>query len=233
MIQSSENNTTFAVQKLTESGKIAEFGSVEEWAKRSMLSILRTSGTRYNTTVYTGYNDQVNYDLYNDILHEEDFTHVIEPYGKRVGNFPAKLQNYNIIKPKVDLLLGEEIKRPFNFRAVVNNPEAVSEVLETKKRMLMEYLNAELIGKMQAQGIPVENAETGEVMTPEQIEEYITHTYKGLAESTANKALKYLIKYNNIKEKFNDGFRDLLIAGKEFYWTGIINMARVKRLLPL
>lgn len=225
------NNSNFAVQKLTTDQKIKEFGSIEEWAKRSMMSILRTTSTRYNTTIYTGYNDQINYDLYHDILHEDDFKHVIEPYGKRVGNFPAKLQNYNIIKPKIDLLVGEEIKRPFNFRAVVNNPEAVSEALDVKKKMILEYLNNELLQKLQAQGVPIQNEETGEVMTPPQIEEYMTHTYKGLAESTANKALKYLIKYNGIKEKFNDGFKDLLISGKEFYWTGIINGEPIVRLV--
>lgn len=225
------NQHLFANQKLTKAEKEKEFGSFEEWARISMLSILRTTVVRYGTAMYTGYNDQINYDLYNDILHEEDFTHVTEPYGKRIGNFPAKLQNYNIIKPKIDLLLGEEIKRPFNMRAVVTNPDAVSEIQEQKKNMLIEYLNQQLLMKMQEQGLPIQNEETGEIMTPKQIEEYMTHSYKDIRESVANKALTYLIKYHHIKEQFNDGFKDLLVAGKEFYWSGIINGEPVVRLV--
>ena len=221
----------FAVQKLTEKQKIKEFGSVDKWAQASMLSILRMSTNRPAFSTIESSRDQINYDLYNDVLHEEDFKHVIEPYGKRLGNFPATLRNYNIIKPKIDLLIGEEMKRPFNFRAVASNPETISEITETKKQLIIEYLNNQILTNLQAQGIPIENPETGEVMTPPQIEEYITHKYKHIKESVANKSLKYLIKYLHIKEMFNDGFADMLKAGKEFYWTGIINGEPALRLV--
>ena len=55
------------------------------------------------------------YDLYNGIYDKDDFMHITDPY-KINDSFPATLQNFNIIKPKVDLLLGEESKRPFSFK---------------------------------------------------------------------------------------------------------------------
>jgi hypothetical protein len=217
-----DTSNAFVTQKLTTKEKIKEFGSFEEWGKQSMLSILRISVNRPAYGITTGYSDQVNYDLYNDILHEEDFKHVIEPYGRKVGNFPATLQNYNIIKPKVDLLVGEEIKRPFNFRVVAENPEVISEVLEEKTLSIKQYLEQLILQEMQAAGLPVETPE-GEPITPRQIEEYFTYNYKHIREKIANQSLNYLVKYENIKEQFNDGWKDLLICGKEMYWTGIIN----------
>jgi hypothetical protein len=217
-----DTSNAFVTQKLTTKEKIKEFGSFEEWGKQSMLSILRISVNRPAYGITTGYNDQVNYDLYNDILHEDDFKHVIEPYGRKVGNFPATLQNYNIIKPKVDLLVGEEIKRPFNFRVVAENPEVISEVLEEKTLSIKQYLEQLILQEMQAAGLPVETPE-GEPITPRQIEEYFTYNYKHIREKIANQSLNYLVKYENIKEQFNDGWKDLLICGKEMYWTGIIN----------
>src|SRR6056297_2356574 len=53
------------------------------------------------------------YDLYNGIFNEEDLKYVSNPY-KVDDSFPASLQNFNIIRPKINLLLGEESKRPNN-----------------------------------------------------------------------------------------------------------------------
>ena len=52
------------------------------------------------------------YDYYNGEVDETDYRYVIKPYGKSRENFPSKLRNYPIIKPIIDLLLGEKSKRP-------------------------------------------------------------------------------------------------------------------------
>jgi len=66
------------------------------------------------------------YDYYNGMVDEEDYNYVLKPYGKTRKNFPSKLRNYNIIKPTVDLLLGEKSKRPLEYTVTVQNQDSVS-----------------------------------------------------------------------------------------------------------
>ena len=61
------------------------------------------------------------YDYYNGVIHDDDYRYVVQPYGKTRKNFPSKMRNYPLIKPIIDLLLGEKAKRPFNYSVTVQN----------------------------------------------------------------------------------------------------------------
>lgn len=189
----------------------------KDWGIQNVDNIIRMAGVS-NSSIHS--NDKINYDLYNNIIDKTDFTYVTNPYGL-ADQFPARLNNYNIITSKLKLLEGEEIKRPFNFRVAAVNSDAVSQIEEKRKSLLLQYLESELVNELMAQGINVENPETGEVMTPEQIEKYMTYSDADIRESIANKIAKYLIPEQNLVYKFNKGFKDLLITSKEFYYIGI------------
>lgn len=197
--------------------KLARADKTDKWAKECVNWVIQaSSNNRYSD--YTKI--KANYDLYNNIIDEKDFSYVTNPYGVE-QNFPARLHNYNIITPKINLLAGEEIKRPFNFRAVAVNNEAVSQMQEKRKQMLMEYLEAELIGELQMQGMNIQDPAAMDVMNPEQIEKYMTYSDSDVRESTANKLLNYFIKKQNLEFKFNKGFKDALISDKEYYYIGV------------
>ena len=66
------------------------------------------------------------YDYYNGVIDEQDYRYVLKPYGKTRNNFPSKLRNYPIIKPIIDLLLGEKAKRPLNYTVTVTNSDSTS-----------------------------------------------------------------------------------------------------------
>ena len=87
------------------------------------------------------------YDLYNGIYDERDLKYVTNPFKQKDG-FPATAQDFNIIKPKVDLLLGEETKRPFNLRIVRTSDEAVSEAQTQAKQLLEDYIMATIYSKL-------------------------------------------------------------------------------------
>lgn len=163
---------------------------------------------------------KVNYDLYNNIFDKEDFKYVTEPYGVDY-EFPAKLENYNIITPKLKLLEGEEIKRPFNFRVVATNADAVSEIQAKRKELLMQHLEAELERSLVEQGVNVQNPQAQDTMTPPEIEKYMNYSEADIRELTANKIAYYLQHKENLEFKFNKGFKDALIAATEVYYTGI------------
>ena len=90
---------------------------------------------------------QTYYDLYNSIYNEKDLKYVTNPFKQQDG-FPAMAQDYNIIKPKIDLLLGEETKRPFNFRVVRISDIAASEMQDRAKQLLIDYIQATIMSKL-------------------------------------------------------------------------------------
>ena len=118
---------------------------------------------------------QTYYDLYNSIYNEKDLKYVTNPF-KQDDGFPATAQDYNIIKPKIDLLLGEETKRPFNFRVVRTSDIATSNLQDKAKQLLIDYVQASIMSKLgpEEQARYQEALQSGEIMTPEQIQKYLT-----------------------------------------------------------
>ncbi len=178
---------------------------------------------------------QTYYDLYNSIYNEKDLKYVTNPFKQNDG-FPATAQDYNIIKPYVDQLLGEETKRPFNFNVCRTGDNAASEKQDKAKQMLIDYIQASIASNMG----PEEAAEyqralqSGEIMPPESIAKYMEQDYKDIGEAEAYSALQYLKMKLNLKHEFYKGWKDALIGGEEIYYTGIINgEPSVERVNPM
>lgn len=217
----SKNIGSFPVQKLPMSKK------TKEWKENCVDYIIGKSGfsngggnngrTRYEEM-------QTYYDLYNSIYNEKDLLYVTNPFKQKDG-FPATAQDYNIIKPKIDLLLGEETKRPFNFKVVRTSDNATSEMQEKAKQMLTDYIMGMITANMgQEEAIRFQQAiQSGEILPPEQIQKYLNKDYKDIAETTAYHSLNYLKNKLNITHEFYKGWKDALIAGEEIYYVGIVN----------
>ena len=167
---------------------------------------------------------QTYYDLYNSIFDEKDFKRVTNPFKVEDG-FPATPQDFNIIRPKIDLLIGEETKRPMNFRVVRTSQEAASELQETEKQLLMEYLMAQVMSRLgpEEQAQFQEQLQNGEIMPPEQIAKYMDRDYKDVIENTAYHTLAYLREKLSLDNEFIKGWKDALIAGTEVYYVGVQN----------
>lgn len=167
---------------------------------------------------------QTYYDLYNSIYNEKDLKYVTNPF-KQDDGFPAMAQDYNIIKPYIDQLLGEETKRPFNFHPQRTSDIAASELQEKAKEMLMDYIQATIASKLSPeQAARYEQAlATGEIQTPEAIAKYLQKDYKDVAETEAYHALQFLKRKLNLTHEFYKGWKDALIGGEEIYYIGVIN----------
>lgn len=217
----SRNLDSMPLQKLPMSKK------TKEWREANLDYIIGKSGftSGLGNNGSTKYEEmQTYYNLYNSIYDEKDLLYVTNPFKQKDG-FPATAQDYNIIKPKVDLLLGEETKRPFNFRVVRTSDDATSEVQETAKQMLTDYIMATVMSKLgpeEAQRYQ-EALQSGEIMPPEAIQKYLSKDYKDIAETTAQHTLNYLKNKLNVTHEFFKGWKDALIAGEEVYYVGIIN----------
>ena len=167
---------------------------------------------------------QTYYDLYNSIYDEKDLKYVTNPFKQNDG-FPATAKDYNIIKPYIDQLLGEETKRPFNFQVCRTSDDAASELQEEAKQLLIDYIMASIMSKLnpeQAQQYQ-QQIESGEIMPPDQIQKYMQRDHKDVAESCAYHSLEYLKRQINISHEFYKGWKDALIGGEEWYYVGILN----------
>lgn len=224
------NINIFPAQKVPMSKK------TKEWKENCVDYIIGHSASSRNGNNRSREEEmQTYYDLYNSIYNEKDLKYVTNPF-KQDDGFPATAQDYNIIKPKIDLLLGEETKRPFNFRVVRTSDIATSDLQDKAKQLLIDYVQASIMSKLgpEEQARYQEALQSGEIMTPEQIQKYLTKDYKDIAEIAAQHSLNYLKQKLNVTHEFFKGWKDALIAGEEIYYVGVINgEPYVERVNPL
>ncbi len=170
---------------------------------------------------------QIAYDLYNGVFNEEDLKYVTNPYKVDEG-FPASPHNFNIIRPKINLLEGEETKRPSNFKVTSTSHEAASHLQDKAKEMLTQYVSEEIGSQMQGQQGDEDNTKLNEILN------YLGRKYYSPAEKTASNTLKYLEEKLNLRHEFYKAWKDALIAGREVYYVGILNgEPTLERMNPL
>ena len=221
MIRVEDNlyNASFPQQKLPLSKKN------EKWQQDCVNYIIGEGNVVSGGMSKTRFGEiQTYYNLYNSIFDEKDFKRVTNPFKVEDG-FPATPQDFNIIRPKIDLLIGEETKRPMNFRVVRTSQEAASELMDKEKDMLMQYVMAAITSRMspeEAQQFQ-QQLQSGEIMPPEAIAKYMTKDYKDVIENTAYHTLTYLREKLSLDNEFIKGWKDALIAGTEIYYVGIQN----------
>lgn len=197
----------------------------EVWQKQCVDAIQSMS----SYTVYNGrtskYRKQVNYDLYNSKFDEADFEYILNPYGvkEQFGSSPARMQDYNVIRSKIELLKGEEIKRPFNFKAAAVNGEAVTLRQEEMKKRLHQSFMSSLGLEMGVNGEQPED--------PLYIQKYFKTEYSSPQEIVANQMLHYLIPKEKLRMKFMQGWEHSLIAAEEIYYIGIVDGEPIVRVV--
>lgn len=178
-----------------------------------------------------------NYQLYNNLINQKDFERECNPMGLSVGQFQDEIKPYNKSYNKINVILGEQLKRPFDYTVAVVNEQGVNSKLEEIDQRVRDFLKQgmEEIQQMIAQAVQ-QGMQQGEIQSEEQaqalqqqIDEYIKtfidpnkmSSYVGEGamqnlEKAYSKILKYFRYTKNLKEKMNDSFKHGLISGYEF-----------------
>lgn len=186
---------------------------------------------------------KVNYDLFNNRVDLKELEYVCKPYGMDMENLPAKMQNRDIVSPKIKALLGMELKRPFAWKVKATNPEAtnrkeqkyfqmikewvIGEImkpiyLEIKQKYQEQMLNRELRQDEREQLIQQMDEEIN-TKTPEEVKRYMDREYQDPAEQLAEQLLNYYSEKLMLKDKFNNGYKHLLLSGYEIYYISTFN----------
>lgn len=168
---------------------------------------------------------KINYDLLNGKLHMDDLMLVINPDNIQAGFIPNKVQHYPIMNSKLNVLRGEESKRVFDYRVVVTNPNALSEIESNKKTELFQRIQALLAETSQSE--EEFNAEL------EKLNQYYTYEWQDLREVRANALLNHYWKELNMPLMFNEGFMDAMTVAEEIYMCDIVGgEPTIERLNP-
>ena len=199
---------------------ISEKEKTQEWCEQVLKAITSYMGTGGGSYYSSRVKDIRNYQIYNGVLSQSDYTYITEQYGL---TYPARLVNYPIITPKIDLLLGEELRRPMDMKVTTVNKDAVIRKHDHKVGLIMRQLLGDFHKEIQ-ETMNVDVLQEGDGMPiPEDIETYMKYNYREMIEETAQDGLEYISNRYNLKDIFKEGFRDLLVTAKEFYKVNIQN----------
>ena len=184
-----------------------------EWRKKCVLWADSKTFFNYSLVRKSIIHKKINYDLLEGKLHMEDVQLILNPDGIQANFLPSHLQHYPIMNSKINVLRGEEIKRPFDYRVVVTNPDAVSEVEENKKEQVFNSIRQ-----------LIENTSVSEddyQAKLEKLGDYYNYEWQDLMELRANELLNHYKKEYNIPLIFNKGFVDGMAVGEEIYQVDI------------
>lgn len=196
-----------------------------KWRKKN-IDAVESSGFLVDEGVRKSYeNKLINYNLYNGRLNRNDVEKVCNPTN--LENFEySDLQHYPIMVPRLELLIGEEVKRRFDFRAVVTNPTAISAKEDEKKKVI----NSKIQNLIKRDDLTRE--ETQKELS--RFMEYMEYEWQDARELRVNRLLRHYWEEHRMGAMFNEGFRDALIAGEEGYQVEIISGEPViRKLNPL
>jgi len=199
--------------------KIARSRKTKEWAKECIRAFINRSS--FSTS--TKHTLQTYYEAYNGNIREADYNYVTNPYNSEAWskkNFPARLRNYNVLKPIVDLLLGEKAKRPMSYQVVVRNADIESRFDKYRSEQYREYLEQLFINEANAQGL-----ETGlpseEMPAPEEYMEQVMTGYRDSRAMIGQEVLNYLFDWLNFEDKSQRLFFDWLVAGECYTYKDV------------
>ena len=165
------------------------------------------------------------YDYYNGVIYEDDYRYVTQPYGKSRTNFPSKMRNYPIIKPIIDLLLGEKSKRPLNYTVTVQNGDAVSQKESAKQQAIYQNLQQRFIQAL-AQSNPeiLQNLESpDDIPMPKEIADQFENSYVDNRAIKGQHAITYIMQSQEVYDKLQKAWFHFLVSGEVYTHRGVRN----------
>lgn len=196
------------------------------WRKRHLDWADSKTFFNYSPVRKSVIHKKINYDLLNGKLHMADLELILNPENIRAGFVPDRIQHYPIMNSKLNILRGEESKRIFDYKVVITNPNAISEIENNKKNELFQRLQQLIANTSQSE------EEFNQEL--EKLSDYYTYEWQDMREIRANAILNHYVKEYNIPLIFNSGFMDAMAVGEEIYQCDIVGGEPIiERLNPL
>lgn len=159
-------------------------------------------------------NRRINLNLYNGKADINDMKLILNPGGMEQFYVPDNIQHYPIITPRVNVLVGEEKRRKFDWSVKITNPDTISQIKKDKKALVDAKLQEFLASSLSDEELEKEIEAYGD---------YINFDYQDIREKRANLLMRHYISKLEMKVLFQQGFKDALIMGEEIYMFDIVN----------
>lgn len=205
--------------------KLAFTKKNKSWRKEH-LDWADKQGMLFSETIRKRMSDKkINIDLYNGKINKDDMKLSMNPGDLDEFYIPDSIQHYPIVAPRIDVLVGEEAERRFDWKVRVINPTAISMIEKNKKKEVVAKIE-ELVSMNYSEEEIEKELET--------FSDYINFEWQDIREKRANLLMKHFSSELNVKHKFSEGFRDALLVGEEAYLCDIKHNNPVfERLNPL
>lgn len=198
----------------------------KEWRKKNVDWAVARTYFNYSPVRKSITHKMINYRLIVGKLTMSDLTKVINPDNIEANYIPEEIVHYPIMNSKLEVLRGEESRRVFDYRVIVTNPNAISEIENNKKN--------ELLMRLQELMAETSLSEDGFNQKLEKLNDYYTYEWQDIREIRANTLLNHYTKEYNIPLLFNKGFMDAMTIGEEIYQCDIVSGEPVvERINPL
>lgn len=171
-------------------------------------------------------NMEENLSLYLGEFDKKRIEYVLSPYGVKQG-FPALPHNINIIKPKVDRLIGEEIVSPVKARVVCTSGKSSEQVNQNIIESVTSYMAKLALSNLSEEGQAKlqEAMRSGEITDPREaiLGDQMTGepTYKSLIEEDARAMTEYLYEKLSLKDHIPAMLFDMLTSSEEAMYIGV------------
>lgn len=207
--------------------KLPESEKNEQWYKDCVDQGLALINSYDSLRRSSRYNKKINYDLYSNVFHTEDLMYVLNPLGLEENTVPAELRHYDVITPVLNLLIGEESARIFNYLVRTINEDAISDKERELKEMLFSALTQRIQNNvaMKAGLMPPEQAQKFQEQKLDEemahIQRFMNYEYQDIRERVATHIIQYLRHRLDFDTIMQNGWEDALISGEEIYRVDI------------
>jgi len=190
--------------------------AMKEWINEMFTFVSNNMSLYTSDSIRASVRDKIiNLDLYNNRLHAEDFVGLLNPLDLKTIEDTREIQHYPVAAPIIDLLVGEEIDRPFEAMVDITNNIGIDE----KKERLRSYVDA----KIKELEKTYENNPDNLKLEIKKFTRYLKYTYKDMVEKKGSALLEEYYDKLGIEEKFVEGFRRVWLMGEEAYEIDIVN----------
>ena len=207
-------------QKITKAEKLSTpKDGKKSWGKQCVDAIIESSSfDATNKSKLATY-----YQAYNGELDSTNYSHILNPYNtttEKYKRFPAKLRNYNIIKPIIDLMLGEKSKQPFTYQVITTNDDSSNMREMQKKELIKQLYQQKFVNELNALGMDT-GMESKDVPEIQEALNVFERSYKDNRAIMGQDALDYLTYNLDLKDELQEGFFDWLISGQVYSYKGV------------
>ena len=186
-----------------------------KWGK-DCVDFVDAKGTimHFSPVKFSVMHKRINYDLVGMKLHKEDIAYVLNPNNIQANFIPDSLQHYPTINAYLDLLRGEALNRPFDWHAIVTNPNAISEIENRKKEAIFQSLQSLI------EDTSISDEDYQKKLAEQ--DNFFQYQYQDMREVAANELLKHYDKQYDFRNIFDaEGIMDALICKEEHYFCDV------------